>query len=122
MGSINSFPVAEKEPEEKQEKGQDVGQEVDTKEEPVISRLLNSIFYFIECVFIIISKGNYRLVAINNNRVLMDKNFQTLRGGKIALAKYFKNKGWKEEIKAEWSHKYPPDQDWLKEKLELLGA
>lgn len=83
-----------------------------------ISMLVNSVYYFIECVYILILHDHYRLVALHNGRVLTNKTYKTIRGAKIAFSKLYRKKVWKEEIKAEWSHFYDPDADWLEEKIK----
>jgi hypothetical protein len=118
MGSYNPNPGPEINPEQKQQ--QIIRQEMNTEAKPVISMLINSILYYIECVFILRSKDNYRLVALQHSRVLYDKYYPTLRGSKIAFGKLFKDKAWKEEIKAEWSHFYDPDKRWLGKKCKHL--
>jgi len=85
-----------------------------------IARLLNSIFYFLDCVFIIFSGSDYRLVILHHDHVLMHSHYKTLRGAKIAFAKFFSEKAWSEEVQPQWSHLYQPDQDWLVEKLEVI--
>ncbi len=84
--------------------------------------LINSIFYFIGSVFIINNNGNFRLVARHNGKILMDKPYRTLRGAKIAFSKLFNYRGWKEDVKAEWSVFYVPDPQWLKEKSKGIKA
>lgn len=83
-----------------------------------ISRLINSIYYFIEYVFILKKGSGYRLFALHNRRVLIDKTYQTMRGAKIAFGKSYPNEG----IKAEWSDLYPPDPPWLEQKLQVGEA
>jgi hypothetical protein len=48
--------------------------------------------------------------------VLTYRNYRTLRGAKIAFQKIYKNKAWKEGIRASWIPPYPGDYDLLKEK------
>jgi len=113
MGSFNSYPGQEINPELKQ-------QEINTNEKPMISRLINSMYYFIECVFILQEKNKYRLVALQHNRVLMDKYYPTIRGCKIAFDKLYKDKARAEDVKANWTGFYDPDKDWLEEKQSCL--
>jgi hypothetical protein len=80
--------------------------------------LINSIFYFISSVFILNNKGHYLLVAKHNGKILIDKIYKTLRGAKIAFSKLFGQRGWEEDIKAEWSVFYKPDSQWLKKSCE----
>lgn len=97
-----------------------------TREDPgnpgEICFLINSIFYFIGSVFIINNNGKFRLVARHNEKILMDKPYRTLRGAKIAFSKFFNHRGWKEDVKAEWSVFYVPDPQWLKKKSKGIKA
>jgi hypothetical protein len=86
-----------------------------------ISLLVNSAYYFIECVFILRLRDHFRLVALHHGTVLTDACYRTLKGARIAFAKKYKKKAWKEEVKAEWSVFYDPDNRWLEEKGELKG-
>jgi hypothetical protein len=90
--------------------------------EPTISILINSIHYFIDCVYILRSKNKYRLVVLQHSRVLLDKEYPTANGGRIAFTRLFKYKAWDETIKAKWSHFYDPEKEWLDEKCRPLKA
>jgi len=80
--------------------------------------LVNSPYYFLGCVFIAVENSeSYRLVVLHNNRVLTDIRYKTVRGAKIAFSKFYREKAWREDIKADWSITYPPDADWLEERL-----
>ena len=92
----------------------------ETNEETSISMLINSICYFIECAFILRSKNNYRLVVLQHSRVLLDMNYPTNRGCRIAFGKIFKDRAWDERVTPSWSHFYNPDKDWLEEKQRRL--
>jgi hypothetical protein len=83
-----------------------------------MSLLINSIYYFIECVFILSLPDCYRLVVLHNGRVLTDVCYETLRGAKIAFSKLYHHKAWAKGVKAQWSHFYRPDADWLDEKIK----
>jgi hypothetical protein len=85
-----------------------------------ISRLLNSIYYFFDCVFIVFSEQNFRLVILHYDKVIMDADYHTLRGAKIAFAKFFSEKTWGQEVRPHWSQSYRPDRDWFAEKLAIL--
>ena len=65
--------------------------------------LINPAYYFLECVYILYKKGCYRLIVLHNSRVLTYRNYRTLRGAKIAFQKIYKNKAWKEGVKANWT-------------------
>jgi len=83
-----------------------------------ISMLINSVYYFIECVFILDLHDHYRLVALHNGKVLTDASYETSRGARIAFARLYGDKAWSEEIKAQWSHFYDPDTCWLEKKTK----
>ena len=86
-----------------------------------ISRLINSVYYSISTCFIMEStvsnQVEYRLLVIHKKKVLADRNYRTLRGAKIAFKRQFKNMAWIDDVAAEWSHFYPPNRDWIEEKL-----
>lgn len=91
--------------------------------EPVkICVLINSIFYFFSCVFILRKNGKYKLVVMLNNRIVHERLYNSLRGAKIAFVKLFQYKAWYENVKAEWTHFYNPDQMWLDEKLQIAES
>ena len=95
----------------------------EAQNDTTISMLINSIYYFIECVFILRAQNKYRLVVLQHSRVLLDQDYPSERGCRIAFTRLFKEKAWDETIKAEWSHFYDPDKEWLQEKcrpLEIL--
>lgn len=85
-----------------------------------ISRLINSIYYFIEFVFILKKDNQYRLIALDNRGVLNDRSYKTDIGAKVAFTQLYKNNAWKEGIKAEWSVYFSPDQKWLSNKLQIV--
>ncbi len=78
-----------------------------------ICTLINSIFYFVGNVTITDNNGIYRLLAKHNGRTLIDKDFRTLRGAKIAFSKLFGCRSWRDDVKAEWSTFYIKDKDWV---------
>lgn len=85
-----------------------------------ISLLINSAYYFIECVFILHRYDHYRLVALHNGIVLTDACYKTIKGARIAFSKRYKKKAWSDEVKAEWSCFYDPDTRWLEERVEEI--
>ena len=117
MRSYNLLLGTEKKLELKQ---QPIRQETKADEDFMISRLINSIYYFIDCVYIIQLKDKYRLVALHHRTVLCDKYYPTGRGCKIAFQKLFKDKAWKEEVKPDWTNFYDPDHKWLAKKQSRL--
>lgn len=82
-----------------------------------IQRLKNSIHYGLESAFIMFTDEVHRLIVVNAGRVLIDESYRTLRGAKIAFAKYFRTDKMTEAItiKADWSHTYPVDTTWLEQ-------
>ena len=97
-----------------------IQQELNPGEQVEISRLINSMFYYIDCVFIIKLKNKYRLAALHKKRVLCDCYFLSAEECQIAFDKLFKDKAWFEEVKANWSQFYQPDQEWLAKKHSYL--
>lgn len=88
-------------------------------EKPIqISLLVNSIYYFIESVFIMAVNEGYRLVAIHQGRLLTDEIYKTPRGARIAFLKFYGNKAWRNGVKAQWSRFYPPEAKWFVEKFK----
>lgn len=81
-----------------------------------ISALINSACYFISDVYIVDrgDRQHYRLCAAHKGKILIEKNFDTLRGAKIAFSRLFKHRCGTRDIKAHWSHFYSPDLKWLK--------
>jgi len=118
MRSYNLLPGTGKNLELKQQ--QLFRQETKADEDFMISMLINSVYYFIDCVYIIRLKDKFRLVALQRCTVLWDKCYPTERGCKIAFQKIFKDKAWSEEVTADWSHFYDPDQSWLAKKQSRL--
>ncbi len=89
-------------------------------EQTKMSRLINSIYYFIEYVFIMTENEGYRLVAIHQGKLLTDETYKTAKGAKIAFLKFWKYRAWQQGVRPTWSHFYPPDSKWLKEKKEII--
>lgn len=92
-----------------------------SEQETTISRLLNSIYYFLDFVFVISSDEGYRLVILHQDRVIMDASYSSLRGAKIAFAKFFYEQTWAENVQPKWSHFYQPQHNWLDKKLRILN-
>ncbi len=83
----------------------------------MISILINSYYYFIDWVFILASDSRYRLVVNHQGELLTYKSYQTLKGARIAFAQMYKQMAWKKGIKANWSHFYKAESDWLIDKI-----
>jgi hypothetical protein len=82
-----------------------------------ISMLLNSINYFLDCVYILYRENIFYLVVIHNNRLLKEGIYKTFKGARIAFSNSFRNRHIKGSARAVWTHFYEPDSDWLHKKL-----
>lgn len=81
------------------------------RKEVQVSILINSAYYFLNCVVIILEQGYYRLIAVKRGVVLTDKDYKTARGARIAFSKMFKPHA--KEKGAQWGVFYRPDPDWF---------
>jgi hypothetical protein len=86
-------------------------------EKKLISRMINSICFFLNFVFILKDGTNYRLVAIQSKQKIIDMKYKTLKGAKIACIRILRNQLNNKKINAVWSFLYPVDEKWLKDKL-----
>ena len=101
---------------------------IEQKQDVIISRLTNSIHYPIDTCFIMDLSGTaqgktrYRLLAFHEeqNKIFVDKYFPTLRGARISFKRQFKNMAWRDDVSANWSDLYPPDNDWIEEMLSIV--
>ncbi len=82
-----------------------------------ITVLENSIYYFLESVFIDIQKGGCRLIVTHQNHVLTDCTYKSIRAAKIAFSRMYREKAWEDGVKTIWTLPYLPDDDWLVKKL-----
>jgi hypothetical protein len=89
-------------------------------EEREISLLVNAIDYFLESVFIMCYKGEYRLIVMHNGRVLVDESYHTARGSKIAFYRFCRNRVWKEGVKPRWSPFFNPDIEAIDETCQRV--
>jgi hypothetical protein len=90
-------------------------------ERKFISLLINAVCYFLETVLIMFNKDRYQLIVIHRGKVWTDEIYKTFEEAKSAFLNRYKDKAWKEGVKANWSHFYPPDAKWLKKKLEPMA-
>ena len=88
------------------------------KQEAKISILVNAVYYFLESVFVVINEDHCRLVIIQNQKLIVDQCYDSLRGAKIAFYRMYKDKCCVKGLKTEWSISYSPDSRWLSEKLK----
>ena len=84
-----------------------------------ISMLLNAIHYFLDCVFIIHSHRKYRLLVFLSDNILLDQQYTSLKGAKIAFQKFYGPQACIKGIKARWDE-YIPESWWIKKKTEIL--
>ena len=75
------------------------------------SLLVNSVYFFIETVFILETPDGYRLIAIHQGKLLLDKTYKTPKGAKVAFLKFFAYKRWEDGVKAQWTPFYPPEEN-----------
>jgi hypothetical protein len=93
---------------------------IDIKTQEIeISMLLNAIHYFLDCVFIIHSHRQYRLLVFLSDSILLDQQYTSLKGAKIAFQKFYGHQACLEGIKARWDE-YIPESWWIKKKMEIL--
>lgn len=83
----------------------------------MISFLLNSYHYFIDCVFILAADCGCRLVVNHQGEVLTDKYYDSIKGARIAFSRLYGRQAWRKTTRPDWSHFYQPEKDWLKNKL-----
>lgn len=86
---------------------------IENKKKVMACALINSIQFLIEYVFIMKSDDGYRLIVKHNGTILTDKRYDTLQGAKIAFSKLYGHQRWKDKVRAQWSHFFEPDTEWL---------
>lgn len=87
--------------------------------DPKISVLINSVHFFLSYVFIMEKDQKYWLVVLLDNKLVYDGLYDSIRGAKIAFSRYFKEKAWNENKKAQWSLFFQPDRPWFESNLEI---
>lgn len=90
-------------------------------QEAEISMLLNAIHFFLDCVFIIHSHRQYRLLVFMSDNILLDQQYTSLKGAKIAFQKFYGHQTCLEGIKARWDE-YIPESWWIKKKMQILDG
>ena len=89
--------------------------------EPTVSVLLNSNYYFFHHVLMIKTEESYRLLVIHDNRVLLDRNYGTSKGARVAFAKYFRKRAFPLLVENQWSPFYSPEKKWLDDRLKGIS-
>jgi hypothetical protein len=97
---------------------------VEFKLEPTIEEkskvisLFNSHLFFLGRVFIVFEEEGYRLVVKRGGEIITNKNYKTVNEAKIAFLEFHGSLAFKDDVVPIWSHIYPPEKEWLEEKLE----
>ena len=102
--------------------------DIEPKRDVAISRLTNSIYYYIDTCFIMHMSGSdqgknrYRLLAFHERekKIFVDKYYPTLKGARIAFTRQFKNLAWSDEVSPQWTVLYQPDRDWIDEMFSIV--
>jgi len=87
-----------------------------------ISLLVNSLYYFLEIVFIAVVKEGYRLVVIRESKLLTDEIYKTIKDARKAFLKRYSKYAWRDSVKPYWSLFYPPIKGWLNKNLSYKKA
>ena len=98
------------------------GKRDSSREKSGIYRLVNHGQYYLRYVFILVEKGQYKLVVIDKGILLTYKYYKSLRCAKMAFARRYENRNWKKGARARWSTFFPPGIKWLKEKIKEAYA
>jgi hypothetical protein len=59
-------------------------------------------------------------VVIHAGQVRTNKCYAELKHAKIAFARMYNRKAWKQGVKADWTKLYKPDSQWLAKKIKML--
>jgi len=121
VGTNYSYYVDLYQNEPKEYTSSEKEKEAEGLKENTLVILINSVYYFLECVYIIKKNSGYQLIAIHNGRVLTYRNYSSLKGAKIAFHNLYRSKAWQMGVKAKWTHPYPPNCHWLEEKDEFIN-
>jgi len=79
-----------------------------------ISSLQNSMYYFLQKVYIARDKKSrgYRLIVFHQGSLKLDRLYKTERGAKIGFGRIYNWKLWKKGLKPEWTPFYSPEESW----------
>lgn len=100
--------------------GKKPGASHETGDQFRISVLTNSVYYFIQCVFILEDENKYRLLVMHKGSVLTDRVYRTIRGARIAFSKFHGFSAWSPDVIPDWTPFYNPESGWLENKIEML--
>ncbi len=73
-----------------------------------VTLLSNSVYYFIEFVYITHDRKSRRfyLAAFHHGRMIFYKSYKTQNGAKVGFIKHFGYKAWKKGVKPVWTPLY----------------
>ena len=73
-----------------------------------------------ETVFIMTVEDGYRLIVIHRGAVFIDEIYKTFEDAKRAFFNSYYHRAWRNGVKPNWSHFYPPNAKWLTKQLEKI--
>jgi hypothetical protein len=88
------------------------------KKIPEVTVLINAVYFFLSDVMIFKEEGWFHLIVLRRGDALLDKQFKSLRGARIAFKKMFRRSFCTSIIKpiCEWTPFYTPEEKWFKKK------
>ena len=85
--------------------------------------LINTPHFYLDFAFIVAEQSAFRLLAYDRQgKYLIDKRYTSSKGAKIAFLNHFGNQYYKENPIAQWTPLYPPDEEWVRKKKELIDS
>ena len=88
-------------------------------QDTMISMLLNAIHYYLDCVMILHLGYQFRLLVFHRSSVLLDRQYTSLKGAKIAFHKIYRHQACIDSVKARWDE-YVPECSWIEKKMAIL--
>jgi hypothetical protein len=87
---------------------------------PKISLLVNSFLFFLDTVFILYEKDDFRLIVLHDYKVLADKFFPTLEEAKQSFLNNFKYKAYEKYSTPCWWDDHMVENEWVKNHLKKI--
>ncbi len=84
-----------------------------------ISSLMSSAYFFLDNVFIVKYRGDYRLVVSHYGLILYDASFFEYDDARAAFLSEYKGRAFDGAPLENWSHFYPPAPEWLEKQLAM---
>ena len=81
--------------------------------------LTNRNCFYIHHALILFADKQYRLIVCHDEKVLIDKTYNTIRGSKIAFSKLYRKRSFDDSIIPSWSKGIPGDLKKLDPPLPL---